>query len=46
VVNALEKWASANSRATLIVDDASGLTPNTVPWLVELEPVRTVSTSV
>jgi AAA ATPase domain len=42
LVNALEKWASANSRTILIIDDASGLTPSTVPWMVELERVSTL----
>jgi hypothetical protein len=42
LTDSLEKYAARESRAVIVIDDLTGISPTIVPWVVELEQVGTL----
>ena len=43
LVDSLEKYATRESRAVIVIDDLTGMSPTIVPWIVKLETVCTLA---
>ena len=43
LVDSLEKYATREPRAVIVIDDLTGMSPTIVPWIVELETVCTLA---
>ena len=42
LTDSLERYAGRESRAVMVIDDLTGISPTIVPWVVELEQVCTL----